>query len=305
MPCPTKPKVTWLDKVNFIRSYAVNGCGTSLKIWVETGIAADQNLICNLAGISLTEAVYTLLRPKGLRVERHSGGRGTRNIAKGKGGYVEGKWVSNGEVIPDTAELVSENVRLLGDWAHPTYGALGTYLFDIAKPLIHTAYYLTLVSAATDFAYDWYSGILLNPGSQCARGRFEFRGFRNSDIGTAYYPVFMAQTIFPPHGAIRHPDGIGFDEGTWIVELTMQVQNTDPHGSDASAFAHIELGLPTSEQCGGFIHIDCPAHTISAEKKLVIKVRGPDVLNVWLSTHTAHFGDIITEVALQVAAFII
>lgn len=288
MPCLKQKGLSWLDKVRFIANYAVNGCETTLQIYVDTGAYAAENLVLNLAGISPTEAVYTMLRPKGARTDRHGGGRTPRNVAKGRVTGPGGKFFQGEEAIPDTAEVVQNTIETITEWTKPVYSNGGEAVFEIAKPVIQSAYYITLVSAATDFAYDWYSGILLNPGSHCAGNRFSYLGFWTDPPTQAYTDWPVAREEFHPEGAHLSPDGLVIEQGTWVIRVEFQGVPNNLNPAEAQMFVRLVLGID-KKQCSTAIPIGFePFSSADQTVRWVHKVSAPDILMLQLSVFSTH-----------------
>jgi hypothetical protein len=292
MPCSKRAKVNWLDKVKFVAHYAMNTCSTPWQVYVEMGVQADLNLVLNLIGISPTEAVYTLLRPKAGRTTRHGGGRGKRNI---KIGAEEG--------IPDSAEIIADTVKVITGAERPVYGALGTYLFEIAAPIIQSAYYITLIEAVGDFAYDWYSGILLAPESKCTIGRFgeQLHALGNGNI--AFQDMGQIFEVFPPAGGYWNADGMNLLEGTWAVNVIIGVQNDGFPYSDKVIHVRLVTGIFDKKPCGASAVIEIPAHQDQATVRFTRKVTAPDTLNVQWSMHTDDGISFIDGITVRLEGF--
>lgn len=287
MPCPKSPKVSWLDKVKFIKHYAMDTCSTTWQVYVETGTNADMNLVLNLAGVSNTEAVYTLLRPKQGRIERHGGGRGKKNSRYGKWSKLNKITKIGEEAIPDSAELIAENVKLLGDWERPVYSEVGTYLFDIARPIIRGAYYLTMVNAATDFAYDWYSGILLAPQSKCNIGRYSIGVSRLAIPLEGYVRLIPVVEAFHPIGSSWSEVGVSVDNGSWTVIFVLAIDTDHSDFHTGKVFMKLMLGVDAPTQCGRLMEVDVDADQGLFIKKFVWKITAPDTFNI----HAAYVSD--------------
>lgn len=303
MSCPKDQKVGWLEQLTFIRHYAMNTCSTPWQVYVETGIRADLNLVLNLSGISMTEAVYTLLRPKAGRIQRHGGGRGEKNKRYGKSSKLHNFTVPGEEAIPDSAELVADTVQTITEWERPSYSNLGTYIFDIAKPIIRGAYYITMVTAATDFAYDWYSGILLAPESKCTLGRFGFLYAIGPRDRFAYEPWNSYAQIFPPIGCFRTINGIEVPDGTWALTLRLGGDNREYPYHDATYFVQMVLGPEKDQPCGPPAVVEMPGGAAYTEVRTIRKVKGPDIINFEVALACESPGHLVSGFAMDLRAF--
>lgn len=285
MPCYKSNHPTWLQKVQFIKHYAMNTCSTPWKVYFEMGLQAETNLVLNLTGISATEAVYTLLRPKSGRVTRHGGNKGERNRKIGRNGeWIEGKPPPS-EALPDSAELIAEQLQLLTGAERPVYNSAGQVLFEIAEPIIHTAYYLTLINAVTDFAFDWYSGILLAPQSKCTLGRFGYECILGPLNSHGYELVTPVSAMFDPVGAQVYAGGILLDQGSWVITIKLQGQNNGFPQSKGQYFNKFVVGYPEMAQCGGVEPMDQPPFADTPVVRMVRRVKGPEWIGLMNSYH--------------------
>jgi hypothetical protein len=276
---------SWLDKVEFIIDYAVDGCGTTLKVWVDTGIQADKNLVMSLAGISMTEGAYTLLRPKMGRSERHGRTKGPRGKAIGKGGKLANALLHGEEAIPDSADLVANTVKLITGWERPVYTGLTDAFFEIAKPLVRTGYYVTIVTSATDFGYDWFSGILLSPGSNCDRGRFSRLCSTAGIFGHPYENLLTGFPLIPDKDVVDLGDMLRLPKGKWIIDVEIFAETNGFPYSDGNTFTKMMLGPDKDQQCGSAEKLDYEANGGYYHKKFARVVQGPEFVSIWQSNH--------------------
>lgn len=276
MPCAKKPKVNWLDKARFISHYAVDGCSTNLKVYVETFAQADTNLVLGLVNTSPEDFTRFLLRPKGARTERHGISSMSRNEA-----------AAEDELIPDTAKLAADTIHDLTGWHVPTWGELGDALFEVAKPFWRGAYYLILANVTEDFAFDWYSGILLAPSSKCDIGRFRGEGGDVAVHSTDYQVIHAGAIDYDPINAEFTVLGLKLLEGTWCVIIHLTAHRQFFPDPAVQLFAKLMVGDAGDSQCGGDMVLDCPVGDFQITKKFVRKVSAPDLLNVQISVHVA------------------
>lgn len=276
MSCPKKQDVSFLDKVTFIRRYAVDACSTPWKVYFETGANADLNLVMGIVNTSPKDFVRFLLRPKGLRTDRHA----IRGLSRSKAAFEE-------ELIPDTAKLAADTIHLVSGWHVPSWGQLGDALFEIAQPLYEIGYYLLLANVTTDFAYDWFSGILLNPQSKCDQGRWGYQMQQGMNRATPFRMVSPVFEMFPPHFAVQDGNGIQVGAGDWVVQFTLGASYSGGFGSAADIHFRMVLDPFLEKPCGDSWHLVCPANGDANAKKMVRRVKGPE----WVGLQASWFDD--------------
>lgn len=150
----------WLDKVKFIKYYFLNGCETTLFVYLETGAKALENAVLSLLLFDMLDLVRGLFRPKGLRSTTH-GSRAKKNKGKGKAT----------EAIPELGEIIGGEIRDDIGFKKPTYSSGTQLLWEIDAFTQRGLYFVMIGDVIADFAFDWYSGIIASPESNCALGR--------------------------------------------------------------------------------------------------------------------------------------
>jgi hypothetical protein len=162
MPCPEEivRHPGWLDKVKFILRLYILRCESPWYVYLEAGKGALTNLFLTLIMFDMFDLARSLFRPKGLRTRRHGPGLFGRN-KKGRS-----RWG-----IPEPSDIIASAVDVDGDLKKPKWSAGGMFLWEIDTHLQKHLNFLSFVNMATDFAYDWWSGIITSPEANCDVGR--------------------------------------------------------------------------------------------------------------------------------------
>lgn len=292
MPCPKKRDIGFLDKVTFIRHYAVDACSTPWRVYAETGALADKNLVLGIVNTNPKDFVRFLLRPKGARTERH-----------GISGLKTSEAAAEEEAIPDTAKLAADTIHLISGWHVPTWGEFGNALWEISQPLYRLGYYLLIANVAVDFAFDWYSGILQNPESICDQGRCDIVVGGQFGADDPYLRSVPLGAAYPPTDVTWNHTGITFEEGDWVVVLKCAAQWTHGTPGSGSILWKMMLGIGDDIQCGGAQAQPVEALTTQQHKQLVFRVTGPEKVNFHYSAHMDEPLSVGTITGTQVSAF--
>lgn len=285
MGCPKRSTVNWIDKLNFIKVFALNNCSGTLQVYLETGAAATTNLVMYLAGISEVEAVYTLLRPKMGRSTRHGGSKGKRGEKIGSPRKGLTKLLQAEEALPDPANLIAGTVRDVVGPVYPAYSELGVAAFEIAQPIIRTAYYVTIINAPIEFGYDWYSGIIFAPNTGCTQGHGSWINFYVDPENQAYENVFPGLQEVQPVNCYRDGNYIMLGDGMWIITVEVELARNDhtPNG-EGNAFGRIALG-DDSTVCGTSFKTEMTSDGPDEQRKMMRRVQGPEKLALQMAWH--------------------
>lgn len=285
MPCPKRTTVNWIDKVNFIKVFSLNNCNGTLQVYLETGAAATTNLVMYLAGISEVEAVYTLLRPKMGRSTRHGGAKGKKGKKIGAARKGIAKLLQAEEALPDPANLIASSIREVVGPIRPVYSAIGTAVFEVAQPIIRTAYYVTILNAPIEFGYDWYSGIIFAKNTNCTQGHGSWVNIHVDPENQAYANVYPGLQEVSPTNCYLDGNYVMLGNGMWIVTIEIAVsRNGHAAGGHGDVFGRIALGV-ASEVCGTALWVEVTPTTPDIQKKMMRRVQGPDALALQMAWH--------------------
>jgi hypothetical protein len=144
---------SWIDKVNFITDFWSSPCSSTWYVYVETAWAAFGKVALVLVDIGLTDIIRSTMRPKGLRQARHGrkGRRGGRRIPS----------------IPEPSDMVAKRIpgqRML----HNRWTDGGTkFLWRLDGVGQKAMNRYMIVNLVTDFLYDWGTGIIDDPLTDC------------------------------------------------------------------------------------------------------------------------------------------
>jgi len=206
----------WIDKAKFIYFYTWNGCETTFWVYIRTGGIALENAVLTLLGFDMLDMVRALLRPKGLRGTAH-GSRGKKN--KGKGHATE--------AIPELPEIIGDEIRAETGLNKPKYSQGFDVIWEIDTVTQRHLYYVMIGSIIEDFAWDWYSGIIADPGSNCAFGR----GQVTSNLEIVALPGFgqlvLNQIVYEKFPCLPFFTHFQLGEGSWFVTLACKAQVRD------------------------------------------------------------------------------
>lgn len=144
---------SWIDKVNFITDYWSSPCSASWYVYTKHAWAAFGRVALVLVDFGLDDIVRSTFRPKGLRTGRHGrkGRKGRRLVPS----------------IPEPSDLVAD--RALGrDIYQARYtDGLTKNLWRLDGVGQKALNRYMLVNLVTDFFYDWGTGIIDDPLSDC------------------------------------------------------------------------------------------------------------------------------------------
>lgn len=175
----------WLAKAKFIWFFLLNGCGTSLMVYIKTGVYASERMAMSLVAFDMLDMARGLLRPKATRNTAH-GSRAKKN--KGKGKATAG--------IPELPEMISDGARSIGGFEKPKYSSGLNHLWDIDGITQRGLYKIMIVSIIQDFAFDWYSGIIAAPESDCGLGRGRIQSNLEIVASGGWGPFVLNDLIF-------------------------------------------------------------------------------------------------------------
>lgn len=287
MTCPKRTTVNFIDKLMFIRQFAVNTCFADLSVYLQTGSVATYNLVMYLSGISMTEGVYTLLRPKMGRSTRHGKNKGERGKSIREEAKKLGKLGHGKEALPDAANLAMDVLDDVIGPIEPKYAHNGEYLFEVVKPLIRVGYYITIVSAPIEFGYDWYSGILFAPNSKCTQGHGWWGSHYTDPPDLAAHPEVPGTEVVVPHACSIDNDArtYTFTGGMWLIDIELGIiDNRDPKGSVSVSGRIFDLSNP-GEQCGDTFLAQSGGILDKGSVRVARRIQGPATIQLWLSFH--------------------
>lgn len=207
MPCKKMKQPRFLDRVTFIANYALDTCSTPWNLYLRTGGRSTANLALGLVGTSWDDIARELFRPKGQRILSH-GGDWKRNQKRGK----------SKALLTDTAELVGKELSLFNPWEKPKYTKGDLFIWEIDNFFQRQLYKVLVVNLVTDFAYDWWSGILLDPDATCSFPRLITKRNIPPSLSLTKYNVVYQFNVLSNNEFVRTPFGWLVPEGHyWFV----------------------------------------------------------------------------------------
>lgn len=207
----------WLDKMKFIEFYFLNGCETSLFIYLRTGGEALTNAVLSLLLFDMLDLVRGLFRPKGLRGTAH-GSRAKKNKGKGKAT----------EAIPELAEIIADEIKGETGLRPPNYSEGAKALWMVDNVTQRGLYFVMIADVIADFAFDWYSGIISDPGSDCELGRGQVYSNREIVAGPGWGQLVLNEIRFEKSPCIPLFTEFQLGPGQWFVTLAGKVSIVDP-----------------------------------------------------------------------------
>jgi hypothetical protein len=248
MGCVHGGEPKFLEKVSFIKMYTLNSCETPWSIYLQTGGRALGNLAMTLLWIDTGDLVRSFFRPKGTRSRYHSIpglGRGKRRIKKG--------------VFPEPSDLIADGTRSLTGLQKPKYSDGFNHIWTVDTHLQKILNKVLFVNMATDFAYDWFSGILLASRSKCHLGRFRATYEAAVDPDGQWHMGRYIEDSGFGDGATLNEFNIELGEGTWAV--TLENRLTFLSGSPGTKVLHGIFVGPSEKLkvCGKLFELVVPA----------------------------------------------
>ena len=187
---------SFIEKVGFIRKWWSIKCETPWIIYFETGGKALKNAMLTLLSFGMDDVLRGYFRPKDTRTGRH----GKKRRKRRKGGK---------EAMPELGEKIGQNLP-----GHEEIKGRKTsdgikHLWEIDGKIQRALYYWMIADLVTDFAYDWLSGIMKDPASNCALLARGYAEASNVPING------RDQWIAIPHGITRYEK--------WPVDMNSQL----------------------------------------------------------------------------------
>lgn len=223
---PGPPK--FLEVLKFIWFFLWNGCETEWFIYAKTGGQALENAVISLLTFTTDDIVRAVFRPKGQRSWFH-GGKPGKNMGKGK--------ATN--LIPEIAEMVGEGGRLAFDAEKFSYSSAGEVIWWIDSWTQQHLYYFMIANVIDEFAWDWYSGIIEAPSSNCALGRARIESPVEITNTGGWNSFVLDNVIYEHGGVIAHSTFMEFGPGRYFCSLMARVAKPPGPFFDADA----QLGL--------------------------------------------------------------
>lgn len=269
MPCTKDRTPSWLQKLTFIKRYALDSCSTTWSLYFQMGGKAVQNLALTATFMGMDDLARSFFRPKLGRSRMHSMtrfGRGRSRVEQ--------------QLLLETSDLVADATRVTADLKRPVYGAWPHFLWEIDTALQKQLGRIVLVNMATDFAYDWFSGILEAPESKCHLGRFRYITHPTSVGGHPYENHPVHSWVYAEGECAKRIDGVYLQEGTWVITLIFDAGDFTPSNKGGDWYYRFVLGAFDPQQCGESGHIHLPNGNSTERKRLTWVMKGPDYLRL-------------------------
>lgn len=277
MPCSSKTGPTWLQKVSFILDYAMDTCSTPWEVYLRTGGRALGNLAMTMVYVDTGDLVRSFFRPKAARSGRHAMpwlGRGKKRIKPG--------------LFPEPSDLIADTFRSASDMKKPRYSDGFNHIWTVDTHLQKVANKVVFANMATDFGYDWFSGIILDPQSKCNRGRFSC-GYEIGPYNSNNFELpHRAGSPQYQNGATCAAGQIVLGEGLWAITYAARV--TPLSGTEGDEFDFILMVGDTEHMkpCGKLLKL----HNLGPGKfdfgEQWSTVKGPDFVRVIGKTNGYH-----------------
>jgi hypothetical protein len=266
MPCVRGGTPKFMERVTFIKNYALDTCSQPWRIYLETGGRAVGNLAMALLFIDTADLARSFFRPKKSRSGRHSNpflGRGKKRTKRG--------------LFPEPSDLIADTVRSATGLQKFKYSDGFNHMWTVDTHLQKILHKVVFVNLVNDFAYDWFSGIILAPESKCNIGRFQAIYENHLTVGEGFQiPTRLGLPQFQT-GAICWEHEVELFEGLWAIDMECQVDLFPPDTQ-----AEVIWGCFVGEEekmkvCGKLVEIESTVQTpiLSGNWRIV---RGPDFL---------------------------
>lgn len=238
MGCAKNRDPTWLQKVSFIKHYALNSCEEPWLLYLQTGGRALGNLAMTATFLGPDDLVRSFFRPKGKRSAMHSMLRFGRNKSR-----------AQQSLLLETSDLVADGARATTGLKRPVYSDFFNHIWEVDNHMQKLLGRIVMVNMATDFAYDWFSGILEAPESKCSIGRFSFSIVPGVRAGHPYMlrPVTFRQ--YTDGTVINQINGVHVTEGTWLVRFRGICGGVVASAQNGDIFWALQLGQFGEKAC--------------------------------------------------------
>lgn len=281
---------SWLDKIKFIWYYLLNGCETSLYVYLQTGLKALDNAVLSLLLFDMLDLVRGLFRPKGLRSTAH-GSRAKKNKGKGKAT----------EAIPEIGEIIGGEIRDDIGFKKPTYSSGTQLLWEIDAFTQRGLYFVMIGDVIADFAFDWYSGIIASPESDCALGRGKVTS-PGELVGGAGWGLLVLDTIvFEKFPVLCLFTEFNIGAGKYTIIMSCRAKHIDPIYPNQQ----VQIGLVADIATFDLIAVSerlTINHGVTRDLMVTATVNGPTVIHFyeWCEAGGINFHD-ISALCFQIA----
>jgi hypothetical protein len=219
---------SFLEVLRFIWFFLWNGCETEWFIYAKTGGRALENAVITLISFDTLDIIRSCFRPKGLRTIPHRPG-GRKNMSR----------VQGNPALPEPSDLICG--RTLSETAaiEASYSFEGEIIWWIDTQIQKTLYYFMIANVIDQFAWDWYSGIIESPASNCALGRARIDSDAEVTNSGGWNTFVLDHVIFEHNNCFAFPTHFEFGPGKFFVSLMAKVAKPGPIFHDADC----QIGL--------------------------------------------------------------
>jgi len=211
------------EKVDYIVSQLIDPCDAPLTVWIEKLWPALGRLILAWYVVDLKNIFTAYLRPGAWLLEsrssRHMGGK------KGKRGG--GAWTVIGKVIAfDPSEFLGRHLAGADELRARPLPPGASWLWILEGVIERFLFYCMVVDLATDFAYEWISGVMETRYCQARDdavflgecGPYDLLGIFGWDVQGMYHPQKMRNILFFNGFGVMGGKGPGSAGATAIVK---------------------------------------------------------------------------------------
>lgn len=292
MGCAKNREPTWLQKLSFIKNYALDSCETPWLLYLSTGGRALTNLFLTATYMDMGDLVRSFFRPKMGRSPLHSNLRFKRNKAR----------IAQ-EVLHEPSDLVADSWRLSTGLQRPIYSNGFDFLWQIDTELQKHLGRIVIVNMATDFAFDWFSGILEMPESKCGIGRFRYLHVPGLHHGHGYETVPIATRLYTEGEVFPSTRGVHITEGTWLLRIRGTCGGVAGAGHKGKILWRLWLGQFADKECHPAEMVDSLPTGSGTKFEFLRVVTADDWLQMKLAVIPDEFGETVDAGGLDVAGF--
>ncbi len=211
---------SWIDKVKFLWFYLINSCDTDLIVYLESSASPAKNLVIELLSFGMDDVIRGAFKPKGLRSGRH--GRKRRPGKPPRGG------------IPELGEMIGSNLPGSEEYRSKKFTDGVKTLWKIDGAGQRALYYIMVVNLATDFLYEWVTGIIKHETSNCDNiGRCLYEGPAGGTAGNDWGPWQPAELKYSEGSVQAVPAGVVVGSGVKAI-VTASANMKMTNGVDGS-----------------------------------------------------------------------
>lgn len=233
---PNRPG--WIDKLNWVDYWSEADCEAPWTVYLETAWPAIGRAALVLVSFDMGDMARSMFRPAAKRQGRH-GRKGLRSGKRPRG-------------IPEPSDLIARNIPG-AEMRATRYVDDGTrMLWKFDGFLQRALHRVMLVDLATDFLYEWGSGIVSDPRTNCeGLGRALFVNENHVTLAHGWGSMATGDQVYQQGDLEVHPFAVSLGPGNWEITQAAKVKVA----AEGMPFTTVQLGLNREIAATNFLDV--------------------------------------------------